>query len=264
VLGIPSAERMSSQNSQLKQRLSNQRDLSSDKPIDTESTSSSSWYNDISGLFSGSKNKNEESERDDEDEAEKESMICTTLRTIRIKYLERQLVGKIYIRRVFGLISTAVSSDVTSEDIANHLLKKHEDNNGYENDPLVQAELTGQYWRAITTVDTILNSLERRSLSYSTADFGSSTVLSRGATIGVNDPFFHIFGFSFTLELSATARSLIASRKKYEAIREIAQSKKKKEDSESGIRLQMNPFSFFENGKKEEETNSAEKGNKKV
>jgi hypothetical protein len=249
---------MSQQNSQLNQTI-----------VDTNTASvpqsSLFSWDDMPRYLSGRpkpQNSNEVDESHEEEEAEKESMICSTVRSIRMKYLERQLVGKIFIRRVFGLFSTAVSSDVTSEDIANYFLKKHEKKSAHDQDPLVQAELTGQYWRALSTVDTLLNSLERRSLAYSTADFGPSTILTRGTTIGMNDPFFHIFGFSFTLELSATAHSLIASRRRYEATREIALSKKR-EDSEPGILSQMNPFSYFGTGKNEE-TKPEMKVDKKV
>lgn len=180
------------------------------------------------------KEKEQENEKNEE-ESKKESMICLTVRNIRQKYLERQLIGRIYIYRLSGVISTALTSEITNDDITNYLLKKIElngNNSILENDPLIQAELTGQYKRALSTVDTILNSLERRSLAYITAEFSHTTLLTRGTTIGISDPFFGLIGFSFTLELSATAHSLIASRRRYEIARDLALDMKKREEQD--------------------------------
>lgn len=225
------------------------------------------WY---PGKYLGRKlpENSEESNKKDEDEKEKknESMICVTVRSIREKYLERQLVGRIYIYRLSGVISTAVTSEVTTDDIVNYYLKKVE-TQGHdailENDPLMQAEVTGQYKRALSTVDTILNSLERRSLAYSTADFNHTTLLTRGTTIGVSDPFFGLIGFSFTLELSATAHSLLASRRRFEIARDLALDIKRREEEEKERERERSSssstspfsrisFSFF--GRKSEKT----------
>ena len=92
---------------------------------------------------------------------------------------------------------------------------------------LTQVEITGNYKRALSMTDTILNSLERRSLSWENSEFAHSTLLTRGTTIGVSDPFLGMIGWSFTLELSATAHTLYSSRRRYEAMRELALSKQK-------------------------------------
>jgi hypothetical protein len=234
-------------------------------PSSSMASMTSLWYNDMTEMITGNKNKKSENENEtekqhQEDETAKESMICSTIRSIRLKYLERQLVGKIFIHRLCGVISTAVTSEVTAEDISNYYLKLAETNGRglLDKDPLVQAELTGQYRRALSTVDTLLNSLERRSLAYSSADFGNSTMLTRGTSIGVNDPFFHLIGFSFTMELSATAHSLIASRKRYEVAREMATSKKKRDDAEMGVVSPLSMLSFNLFGKKENPTEEKE------
>jgi hypothetical protein len=205
----------------------------------------------------------EQEKAGDEEETKKESMICSTVRSIRTKYLERQLIGRIYIYRLSGVISTAVTSEVTSEDVMNYYLSKAErngQNSVYEDDALIQAEVTGQYKRALSTVDAILNSLERRSLAYSTADFSHTTLLTRGTTLGVSDPFFGIIGFSFTLELSATAHSLLASRRRYEIARDLALDLQRKEAEEEKERLSSSSSSSFSRisfslfGKKSEKT----------
>lgn len=165
----------------------------------------------------------------DTSESKKESMICFVVRSIRQKYLDRQLIGRIYIYRLSGVIATAVTSDVTAEDLAQFNIDLAEKSAAhresvFDSDPMVQAELTGQYKRALTLTDTILNSLERRSLAWATSmgTFAHNTLLTRGTTIGVSDPFIGMIGLSFTIELSATAGSLLASRKRFEATREIA------------------------------------------
>jgi hypothetical protein len=244
------------------------------------STESEGWY---PGKFLGRKKEDkslspsiEEKEKDkekagDEEETKKESMICSTVRSIRTKYLERQLIGRIYIYRLSGVISTAVTSEVTSDDIMNYYLAKAERSSDgqsslFEEDPLIQAEVTGQYKRALSTVDTILNSLERRSLAYSTANFGHTTLLTRGTTLGVSDPFFGIIGFSFTLELSATSHSLLASRRRYEITRDLAEEMRLREMEEekerqargsSSSSFSRISFSFF--GKKGPESRGEQK-----
>jgi hypothetical protein len=166
-----------------------------------------------------------EGTKQDMADRKQEAMIVKTVRSIRLKFLERQLVGRIYIYRISGIIATAITSEVTRDDIMQHLLQKAECG-GLESiihdDPLMQAELEGKYKRALSTTDTILNSLERRSLSWEGCEFGANTLLTRGSTIGVSDPFIGMMTLSFTLELSATAHSLLASRKRYEATRELA------------------------------------------
>jgi hypothetical protein len=155
------------------------------------------------------------------EEVKKESMICATVRNIRAKYLKRQLIGRIYIYRLSGVISTAVTSDITAEDVARYLIDSSESQDALENDPITQAEITGQYKRALSTTDAILNSLERRSLAWEKCDFAHNTLLTRGTTLGVSDPIVGIIGFSFTLELSASVGTLLASRRRFEAAREL-------------------------------------------
>jgi hypothetical protein len=166
-----------------------------------------------------------EGTKQDIEESKQEAMIVRTLRAIRAKFLERQLVGRIYIYRMSGVIATAVTSEITRDDIMQHLLRKVETGGVdafIQEDPLIQVELEKKYRRALSTTDTILNSLERRSLSWEGCEFAANTLLTRGSTIGVSDPFIGLIAFSFTLELSATAHSLLASRKRYEATRELA------------------------------------------
>ena len=163
-----------------------------------------------------------EGSKQDLEDLKQEAMIVRTVRSIRAKYLQRQLVGRIYIYRISGVIATAITSDVTADDIMNNLLKKAQSNTIMEDDLLMQAELDGKYKRALSTTDTILNSLERRSLNWDGCEFSHTTLLTRGTTVGVSDPIIGLIAFSFTVELSATVHTLLASRKRYEATRELA------------------------------------------
>lgn len=216
------------------------RNLSTDEKRSTEEKpKSGKWY---PGKYMGRSRpvaKEEETTRDsqyddpewskqDKEDTKQEAMIVKTVKAIRAKFLQRQLVGRIYIYRLSGVISTAITSDVSREDIMEYLLKKVETSREsiLQDDPVQQAELEGKYWRALTTTDTILNSLERRSLSWEGADFAHTTLLTRGSTVGVSDPIIGLIGFSFTIELSATAHSLLSSRKRYEATRELAKCSK--------------------------------------
>ena len=163
-----------------------------------------------------------------EEEVNKESVICTTVRGIRTKFMERRLVGKIYIHRLSGVISTAMTSHIDEENIANYILKEAERKKDLlAEDPLEQAAVSGQYKRALSMTDAILNSLERRSLAWEGADFAHHTLLTRGSTMGISDPFLGLIGFSFTIQLSATVHSLLASRKRFECTRDLALSRHK-------------------------------------
>ena len=124
------------------------------------------------------------------------------------------------------MISTAITSEITQEDISHYLLAKAEKNPDMSTeDPLNKAELTGQYKRALSMTDSILNSMERRSLTWEKSDFNHDTKLTRGTTIGISDPIVGMINFSITLQLSATTQSLLASRKRFEAAREISLSR---------------------------------------
>lgn len=220
-------------------RLTSESDLTSEnlsKRNDENAVDDDKWY---PGKYIGRKKSEGSVESDkkgvecdgesvnNDDDPKKEAMIVYTARSIRLKYLQRQLIGKIFIYRLSGVISTAMTLEVTSNDITDYLLRQFESGGAssvFERDTMIQAELTGQYKRALSITDTILNSLERRSLAWDGADFAHTALLTRGSTIGVSDPFLGIIGFSFTIELSATAHSLLASRRRYEASKDLALS----------------------------------------
>lgn len=206
-------------------------------------SAASTWFSWGGGVAQGQA----EASPSDIEDSKKESMITATVRNIRAKFLSRQLVGRIYIYRLSGVISTAVLSDVTAEDVAQYLIDTAASGKDIlEKDEVMNAELTGNYKRALSTTDTILNSLERRSLAWQGCDFANNTMLTRGSTLGVSDPIVGLIGFSFTLELSATVRSLLASRRRFEAARELAVDKTAAAAEEAGgSRRSLTSFSFF-------------------
>ena len=147
--------------------------------------------------------KQQDEEEDINEEMKKESMIARTVRGIRDKYVARKLIGRIYIYRMSGVISTAVTTKVGINDKKSEISDDLEDLSYYSR-------------RALSITDVILTSLERRSRAWSGVDFSDEVLLTRGATFGISDPFFGAIGFSLTIELSATVTSLIASDKRNE------------------------------------------------
>lgn len=149
-----------------------------------------------------------------EDEKKNESLIVYVTRKIRNKLIARKLVGQIFVHRLSGVVVTKMNCSVLENDLPT-------DEND-TSDPI--EELSGNFKRAITMTDTVLNSLERRSRAWDGAEFIDNVTLTRGVTIGVSDPIVGLIGFSWTFEITCTVKSLLASRKRFEAAREsIAQ-----------------------------------------
>jgi hypothetical protein len=173
----------------------------------------------FSSMFGGSaknsagRDNGEDSEDRDKDETEDEKknehLVVMVTRAIRNKMISRKLVGSIMIHRISAIISTRMHCMVKADD-------PYEDEEDF--DPM--EELSGNYKRAITTTDAVLNSLERRSRAWAKVDFSDDVSLTRGATIGVSDPIVGLIAFSFTFEITATVKSLLASRRRFETARE--------------------------------------------
>jgi len=140
-----------------------------------------------------------------EEERKNENVILFMIKKIRNKLIARKLVGQILIHRLSGIVVTKIHCTVRADDIATP----------EDDDPM--SELNNKQKRAITTTDAILNSLERRSRAWDGVDFSDDVTLTRGATIGVSDPFIGMIGFAFTYEITCTVKSLLASRKRLEA-----------------------------------------------
>jgi hypothetical protein len=147
-----------------------------------------------------------------EEERKNENVILFMIKKIRNKLIARKLVGQILIHRLSGIVVTKIHCTVRADDIATP----------EDDDPM--SELNNKQKRAITTTDAILNSLERRSRAWDGVDFNDDVTLTRGATIGVSDPFVGMIGFSFTYEITCTVKSLLASRRRLEAARESISS----------------------------------------
>lgn len=149
----------------------------------------------------------EEDQQSEGEEGKNEKVFVRTVRTIRNKFVGRKLEGIIYIRRVSGIAAAAMTCRISSTDTVS---------DGFEDD---LTDLPSQCQRAITGTDMILDSLERRSRSWDGVDFNAEVSITRGLQIGVSDPFLGIIGWSFTMDITATVRSLLASRKWYEMMR---------------------------------------------
>ena len=161
----------------------------------------------------GREDEDDESPQKQEDEHKNEHLIVYITKKIRNKLIARKLVGQIMIHRLFGVVVTRMHCIVSAGD---EMTAEDDENDG--NDPM--KELDRKYKRAITTTDMILNSLERRSRAWDGLNFADDVSLTRGATIGVSDPIVGMIGFAFTYEITCTVKSLLASRKRFEAARE--------------------------------------------
>lgn len=152
-------------------------------------------------------------DKDDKEETQsvtdhrKERLFAQVVRKIRNKVVSRQLRGRIYIHRAVGLITTAMTCEVTETSELSA-----------DNAP-TQDDYGNELNRAITMTDTIINSLERRSMAWEGVDFADEVMLTRGGHFAISGPIIGIMGFSFTLEITASALSLLSSRKRLEAAR---------------------------------------------
>lgn len=143
-----------------------------------------------------------------EEERKNENVIVFMIKKIRNRLIARKLVGQILIHRLSGIVVTKIHCMVRADDIAT------------PEDDDIMSELNSKQKRAITTTDVILNSLERRSRAWDGIEFSDDVTLTRGATIGVSDPFIGMIGFAFTYEITCTVKSLLASRRRLETARE--------------------------------------------
>jgi hypothetical protein len=168
-----------------------------------------------SSIASTDASADDDRDRDEtEDEKKDEKLIVKISRKIRNKLIARKLVGKIFVHRLSGIVVTKMTCFVEENDIAT--------DDSEEFDPF--EEVSGNFKRAITMTDAVLNSLERRSRAWDGVDFADNVTLTRGVTLGVSDPFVGFIGFSWTFEITCTVKSLLASRKLFEAARDrIAQ-----------------------------------------
>jgi hypothetical protein len=108
----------------------------------------------------------------DIDDSKQEAMIEPSG---RISWKDSWLEGFTYIACPVSF-ATAVTSEITRDDIMHHLVRKVETGGVdafIQEDPLVQVELEKKYKRALSTTDSILNSLERRSLSWEGCEFAA-------------------------------------------------------------------------------------------
>lgn len=147
--------------------------------------------NSISGKQEDDLDNNDDDENSSvtNEEIKKERMIVYFTRMIREKYMERKLTGRIYVYRLSGLISTALTSDVSQEDVDKYIVDKANKLAFIDDEDEEKTKLDKQYKRALTMTDTILNSLERRSMAWMGCDFSHQTMITRGSTIGISDPF---------------------------------------------------------------------------
>lgn len=202
-------------------------DGASTESTEQSSGTSRSWFS-FASRKSSDADKEAESQETEKEERKNERALVTMVRKIRAKFIERKLDGTIFIRRVFGVVSAALTCQVRASS----------GGLGIESFDDEEEDLPFQCRRAVTSTDLILDSLERRSRGWDGVDFEEDMVITRGLMFGVSDPFLGLIGWSLQVDISATVTSLLASRKRFEL-------KRASSVSESSFR-----FSFsFKNSK---------------
>lgn len=180
------------------------------------------------------------------DEGKREKLFAQVVRKIRNKVIARQLIGTIFVYRVSGFVSTAMRCKITEET---YQKLESESLNGSSRDSILtttdNGDIDGNYLRAISMTDTILDSLERRSLSWANVDYNEEVMLTRGAKMGIQGPLLGIVGYNISIEISATAQSLIASRRRFEAKRTMSMSGR-----QSSFSARAMSFSMFSSSSK--------------
>jgi hypothetical protein len=169
----------------------------------------SHWF----GMKEGSRFSNEEQEPDSE-EQKREKMFARVVRNIRSKVVLRRLDGAIHVRRVCGIVAIAMECSINSSgSVTEH----------YEEEDV--SDLPSQFQRAISGTDIALDSLERRALGWEGVEFSDDVKITRGVCIGISDPFLGIMNWSITVDITATVKSLLCSKKRVKASLVSASSK---------------------------------------
>mmetsp|Transcript_15159 Transcript_15159/g.16434 ORF Transcript_15159/g.16434 Transcript_15159/m.16434 type:complete len:310 (-) Transcript_15159:254-1183(-) len=175
------------------------------------------------------------------EDGKNEKIFVRVVRSIRNKFMSRRLIGNIYVYRAMGFVSTAMQCQIGETDYFSVPIGSLHSIDALD-------EAGAGYKRAITMTDTILDSLERRAMSWDGVDFNGEVTLSRGAKFALNGPFIGIVGYTLSLEISATVQSLIDSRKHFLANRKPSMSFSSLARSVS--------FSFYGNKTSKEDTTS--------
>eukprot|EP01031_Cornospumella_fuschlensis_P037883 gene37883-46018_t len=216
----------------------------STKPSTSTSSTSTTTASTESLPEEGSGRPRSDSISSQSEETRSEKMFIRMVRSIRNKFVARKLEGMIYIRRIAGVVATAMTCRVQSNT-------KWQDGGVDEEDV---SDMPNQFQRALTTTDIILDSLERRSKSWIGVDFNEEVSITRGVSIGVSDPFLGLIGWSLAIELTATVKTLLASRTRFEVAR-ASLSAKESSGSDRGsfsgrLSSYMPSFSFSSSSKK--------------
>lgn len=153
-----------------------------------------------------------ESVQSSTEETKDEKLFVRTVRSIRKKFMARKLIGNIEIYRAGAFVSTSMKCNIGEID--------------YERQPRPSADsqeslegLSGNFLRAITMSDSLLDSMERRAMKWENSDYHDQVLLSRGTRLQLPDPFFGMLGYTLSIELTATVTSLVESRRRYLAQR---------------------------------------------
>ena len=149
-----------------------------------------------------------ETESTKSEESKDEKLFIRCVRSIRKKFTARKLIGCIYVYRGAGFISTSMKCRITEKEYLNNAIGATVSDDSNE-------EMSGNYRKAVTMTDSLLDSMERRAMKWETVDFSSDVTISRGTKVSIAGPLLGIVGYTLSLELHATVQSLIDSRRRF-------------------------------------------------
>lgn len=140
-------------------------------------------------------------DHDDEDDRN-DNILVRLLGIARRKFMDRGIDGSILVSLNIGTSTRSVECDMSSSNKDEIIL---EESNRIEEDV---EELSRLEKLASTTMDYILNSLERRATKWKNIDYYKDLTLTNEQSLQM--PFFRILGI--TVSFSATVESLIISK----------------------------------------------------
>ena len=151
------------------------------------------------------------------EETKDEKLFIRCVRAIKNKFMRRKLIGKIYIYRSMGLITTEMQCHVEEKDYLTN-------GTGIGDTEVSLEGISGSYLQAVTMTESLLDSMERRAMKWDEVDFNNQVRISRGAKFSIG-ALYGMIGYTISYELEATLPSLINSRKRYLAKRHAAPEK---------------------------------------
>ena len=154
----------------------------------------------------------------------KESALALMLRNAKNKFIQRNLVGKITINMLYGVISSGEFCTVDEHDELEEL----------NEDELKQ--LGSLNFKATSAMDAIMANLSRRSKQYDSDALRGDVTLIQGVSFGISIPLIISMGFQTSITFECTVKSLVRYRMKKDRLRAFKKRLKNIPDADRMIR----------------------------